>query len=105
MDQQLIKRIKQMMAEKKMSQADLARVSGIRASSLSDYLTGKYQPKQDKIDQIAAAYGISSSWLRGYTDTPALTTDESELILQFRQLSPTNQEHFRRLLAEYLDKT
>ncbi len=105
MDQQLIKRIKQLMAEKKMSQADLARVSGIRASSLSDYLTGKYQPKQDKIDQIAAAFGISSSWLRGYTDTPALTTDEIELIQQFRQLSPTNQEHFRRLLAEYLDKT
>ena len=61
----LIERIKKLLNEKSMTQSDLARISGIRNSSISDYLSGKYEPKQDKIALIAKALNVSAAWLMG----------------------------------------
>ena len=63
MNENIIERIKQIMAAKNISQAELVRRTGIRASSISDWLSGKYIPKQDKIDLMAAALGVSPAWL------------------------------------------
>lgn len=52
---------------KQMTQSELARRSGITQSSISDYINGKYEPKQDKVDRIAAALDISPSFLVGKT--------------------------------------
>lgn len=52
---------------KQMTQSELARRSGITQSSISDYINGKYEPKQDKVDRIAAALNISPSFLVGKT--------------------------------------
>lgn len=75
MQNKLIERLRETMAQKDISGAELARRSGIRASSISDYLTGKYAPKQDKIDLMAQALGVSPAWLMGYDNaknTPSL---------------------------------
>ena len=63
MNEGIIARIKEIMAAKGISQAELVRRTGIRASSISDWLSGKYTPKQDKIDLMAAALGVSPAWL------------------------------------------
>lgn len=63
MNEGIIARIKEVMAAKGISQAELVRRTGIRASSISDWLSGKYTPKQDKIDLMAAALGVSPAWL------------------------------------------
>jgi len=63
MNEDIIVRIKKIMASKGISQAELVRRTGIRASSISDWLSGKYTPKQDKIDLIASALGVSPAWL------------------------------------------
>ncbi len=63
MNENIIARIKQIMVVKGISQAELVRRTGIRASSISDWLAGKYTPKQDKIDLMAAALGVSPAWL------------------------------------------
>ena len=70
MEPVLIQRIKQMMQIRNITQADLARITGIRASSISDYLSGKYQPKQDKIALIADALSVNPGWLMGYDEPP-----------------------------------
>lgn len=64
----LIKRIKKMLEKLNLTQADLAKATGIRASSISDYLSGKYDPKQDKIYLIAKALNVSPAWLMGLED-------------------------------------
>jgi len=51
--------IKHLLEEKQMTQTELSRLTGITQSSLSDYINGKYKPKQDKIDAIAKALGVS----------------------------------------------
>lgn len=68
MNEIFIKRLSALMEERELKQAELAKMSGVRASSISDYLTGKYKPKQDNIDLIARALSVSPAWLMGYDD-------------------------------------
>ncbi|WP_141721177.1 helix-turn-helix domain-containing protein, partial [Staphylococcus aureus] len=42
-------RLKQIMSERKISQSELSRRTGIGRNSISDYLNGKYEAKQDKV--------------------------------------------------------
>ena len=63
------------MSERKITQSELSKRTGIRQSSISDWLNGRYEPKQDKIYLIAQALGVSPSWLLGYDETPSNQTD------------------------------
>ena len=56
-------RFKKAFDESGMSQTELSRRTGIRASSISDYYNGKYTPKQDKVTLLAEALNVSPSWL------------------------------------------
>lgn len=69
MNKLLLDRLSAIMADRKITQAELAQRSGIRASSISDYLKGKYAPKQDKIALIAKALSVDPAWLMGYDNT------------------------------------
>lgn len=66
MKNELIKRLSKLMERREITAAELSRRSGIRASSISDYLNGKYEPKQDKIDKLARALNVTPAWLMGY---------------------------------------
>ena len=68
----LIERMKSTMEKLDISAAEISRRTGIRSSSISDYLTGKYAPKQDKIYLIAEALGVSPAWLMGWEDENGL---------------------------------
>lgn len=56
------------MAGKK--QVDLVRATGIDKGSISNYLSGRYEPKQEAIYKLAIALDVSEMWLWGY-DVPA----------------------------------
>lgn len=108
MKEELIKRLKRIMNEREITAAELSRRSGIRASSISDYLKGKYEPKQDKIDLIAEALSVSPAWLMGYETknglsskalTMEVTPAERQHIKKYRKLSPAGKEE----VDHYLD--
>lgn len=63
------KRIEKALMIKGMKQADLCMLTGIPKSSLSLYLKGAYEPKQDKLYKMADALNVSELWLMGY-DVP-----------------------------------
>lgn len=69
MKHQFIKRLNSILQKRNLSQADLSKMTGIRSSSISDWLSGKYEPKQDKIAIIADALKVSPVWLIGYDDS------------------------------------
>lgn len=56
------------MKKKGMSQSGLANATGITASSISDWINGRYIPKQDKIYLLANALNVKPSFLLGYYD-------------------------------------
>lgn len=91
-------RIIEIMDEKGITQADISRVTNITQSSLSDYIKGKYSPKQDKIDLIAQALHVSPAYLMGWEDeknetpttvaahaTDDLTEEEQEKVNEYIQ--------------------
>ncbi|ADG39940.1 putative phage repressor [Leuconostoc kimchii IMSNU 11154] len=69
-------RLKIAMDHKNIKPADLAKMTGIGKSSISQWLAGKYSAKQDNIFVIAKTLNINPSWLIG-ADVPM--NDESIL--------------------------
>lgn len=55
--------LKAAMAAKNISQAELADRSGISKSGISQYLSGKYQPKGKIINKLAETLGCSAAYL------------------------------------------
>jgi transcriptional regulator with XRE-family HTH domain len=85
---------------RKMTQAELRRLTGIPKSSMSLYLSGAYEPKQDRIYLISKALNVSEAWLMGYDvpmsrNTPSkqeLTESEEIMLNLFRRLTEENQK-------------
>lgn len=87
-------RLKHYMEQANMKQTDLVEKTKINKSSISEYLSGNYEPKQRNIYKIATALGIKPSQLMGISNTsesPAptikLTAQEEEHIKKYRQLT------------------
>ena len=62
-------RLREAMRVKHMKQADLARATGLSKGGISNYVTGRYEPKSDIISKLAKALNCSEMWLWGY-DVP-----------------------------------
>ena len=69
-------RLREALAIRKMTQAELASMSGISKSSISRYLSGAWKGKQDAVYSLAKALDVSESWLMGY-DVPMERIDFS----------------------------
>lgn len=62
-------RLKEAMRLSGKKQADLVRETGIDKGSISHYVSGKYEPKDQGIHKLAVALDVSEMWLWGY-DVP-----------------------------------
>src|SRR5699024_9378723 len=59
-------RLREALNLREMTQAELSRKTGISKGSISDYLSGNYEAKQDKIYDIARALNVDEGWLMGF---------------------------------------
>lgn len=48
-----------------MKQSELVEITGIGKSSISTYLSGRYEPKQRNIYKMAKALNVNEAWLMG----------------------------------------
>ena len=62
-------RIKRALSIRAMKQSELCRITNIPKSAISQYLSGCFEPKQDRIYLIAKTLDVSEAWLMGY-DVP-----------------------------------
>ncbi|WP_314067501.1 helix-turn-helix domain-containing protein [uncultured Vagococcus sp.] len=58
-------RLKQAMDVRNMKASELSEKTGIGKSSISQWLSGKYEAKQDKIYLLATALDVDEAWLMG----------------------------------------
>lgn len=84
-------RIRAAMDLRQMKQIDLVNKAGLDRSQISNYLSGKYEPKQKAINKLAVALDVSEMWLWGY-DVPMERTKEqknndaiSDIVVRMRQ--------------------
>ena len=78
-------RIKKALSIRNMSQTDLCTKANISKSTLSEYLKGLYEPKQDKVFILAQALNVDPVWLMGY-DVPMEKNEDQKA----RKSSPTD---------------
>ena len=70
-------RIKEAMEDAGKKQIDLARETGLSHSTISRYLSGAVEPRQDANMKLAALLGVNEMWLWGY-DVPKKRTAEQK---------------------------
>lgn len=68
-------RIKKALSARNMTQSELCTRAKISKSTLSEYLKGLYEPKQDKIFMLSQALNVDPVWLMGY-DVPMEKTEQ-----------------------------
>ena len=108
-------RLKEAMRIKGIRQVDLCRVCQIPKGAMSLYISGAYEPKQDRLQTLAIALGVDIAWLMGYDTnmTPVdkskspeeLTLSEGERLLLdlFRQIPEEQQKAFLQMGRLYAD--
>lgn len=67
--------LQRLLDERGLSQADLSKLTGIRASSISDWINGVYYPKQDKRLLVARVLKIPPDRLYALDDEPLTEGD------------------------------
>lgn len=104
-------RLQEALNKSGLSQAELARRAGIGRNSISDYLKGKYEAKQDKLHALALALNVDEAWLMGYDvtskrknknnhtkKTADLADEDTVFTYEGRQIPPEDLEYMKRIL-------
>lgn len=71
MDKQSILRIKNLMYEQHLNQAELSKKSGVSTSTISNVMKGNFNPRYDTLAAIAEALNTTVAYLRGETEIPS----------------------------------
>lgn len=82
-------RISEALSLRNMKAVELAEKSGISKSSLSSYISNRWQPKQAALYKMAKALDVSEMWLAGYDVTMQRPTEQKradELAVLIHQL-------------------
>lgn len=67
-------RLREAMRDAGMTQSDLARATGLNRATISRYLSGEVEPRQEAAHKLAVALGVAEFWLWGH-DVPKDRTD------------------------------
>jgi len=100
-------RLKSALKRKNMSQSKLSEISGINTSTISEYISGRYEPSRSRIAEFANILDVNEVWLMGYdvpmernanitqqepeipeVDTSVLTPEE---LAEFNKVTQTNR--------------
>lgn len=111
-------RLKKIMQEKKLRQVDVLEIVKpfcekynvkINKSDISQYLSGKVKPGQEKLSMLSMALGVTESWLMGY-DSPkeksqcidkiTLSKEETTLLENYNKLNELGKKEANKRVAE-----
>ena len=105
------KRISKALSIRNMKQTDLCNITGIPKSAISQYISGAFEPKQDRIFLIANALDVSEAWLMGFDvpmerETPSNDkqelTEGERLILDLYDRLPEDKKRILIEMAQVL---
>lgn len=68
-------RLRKALSIRNMTQSELCAKVKISKSTLSEYLSGRYEPKQDRVFVFSQALNVDPVWLMGY-DVPMEKTED-----------------------------
>lgn len=114
-------RLAEAIAIRNLKNTQLAQRSGVSKGTISNYLSGRYEAKQNNVYKLALALNVDEAWLMG-KDVPmarsaisplygvlkqqktvecALTSDEIRMLNAYRELPEATQQSILSLLETY----
>ena len=101
-------RLKSTMDKNGITQARLSSLTGIPKSAISQYLSDKFKPRQERIRVISRTLNVSAAWLCGLDDTKRVPgtkkTDLSEREFEIIHAYRTSPD-FKTRVDEALEDT
>lgn len=103
-------RIKKAMELKNLKQIDLVNLTKLSKSAISQYISGKYEPKQKALHLLAKALDVSEAWLMGY-DVPiqriemireVITSEEKSFLDLISRLDSNDRNHLKKYICNVL---
>ena len=107
------KRIAAALSIRNMKQSELSNITKIPKSAISQYISGAFEPKQDRIYLIARALDVSEAWLMGYDvpmdrisgknlpEEPKLTEGEKMWLNLYNRLSEESKVVFVKMMDSF----
>lgn len=107
----MYKRYCEIRDRKGLKDADVARLSGVTKSTFSDWKTGRYNPKGEKLTKIASALGVSLEYLmsgeeiewnpseQDFDYSISITEEEHRLLMEYRNADSYQKEMIQRILS------
>lgn len=107
----MYKRYCEIRDRKGLKDADVARLSGVNKSTFSDWKTGRYNPKGEKLTKIASALGVSLEYLmsgeelewnpseQDFDYSISITEEEHRLLMEYRNADSYQKEMIQRILS------
>lgn len=89
-------RLNEALKLRKMTAAELAKLTGLNKSSVSRYLSGSSIPRSLAIGKMAQALHVSPAWVLGYS--VPMEAEEVKPVMDVNKLS---KENYARLMAYY----
>lgn len=106
------RRLIEAMGNMGMSQAELSARANISKPRISQYVNGKYEPKQDALLKLAKVLDVDVVWLMGYDVPMQKSADESPISLaedaylydQLRQMTIEEKEELLNYIKFIISK-
>ena len=81
-------RLKNALIQRGMSQSELAEKTGINFSTISSYVSGRFEPKRTPLMKLAKVLDVSPTWLAGFdvpmdAETPYYNSETGILTIPF----------------------
>lgn len=90
-------RLKTLLDERSMKQAELGKSIGVDGSSISLYLSNGAYPRPDKIEKICNVFGVAESWLLGFDDVSDCT-DPRLSLEDIREINHLSKHDMARIM-------
>ena len=102
-------RLRLIMSERNITQAELCRMTGIPKSAVNQYLSGRFCPRQSRTEIICRSLNVNPAWLIGLDNarcqfkeegiSALLSADEFRLVTLYRN-SPSVRKKLRDAIPE-----
>lgn len=89
-------RLELALMQNEMRARDLCEALGISEGLMSNYRSGRFVPRRDRVNRIAEVLNVKPEWLLGYT--PVFPPEEEEISLLFKSLCA----EYRQLAVDYM---
>lgn len=88
-------RLRKALNNANLTQSQLAEKTKIDKSLISNYLSGNYNAKQDKLSLISNVLGVTETWLMGY-DVPMYEFEDKSFNDDLKQMSELDELLFSK---------